>query len=871
MPVSSEPFYGGSLIQGVGSFHNTDLARLHKNRRRLSPVQRRIVDLASMKKYSTPDSLYNALYQATQHPHLTAELVPKPLQANPATFLIASEGPDTLRGLVDGHSDPPRGGPSGPRGGKRGPGGGPGGRPGGGGSPGLSSTTTQEPTSSEAQTQDPVTSQAQTDEPSTSEAQTQDPVTGDHRTQTDDVPTTSRAAQEPTDDVTGKRQRQDDPADPTRGYESAAKRRRLGEPSSEDLPLRRGRSSVPPWARHRRDVNVRRYTQGVTLQSQRVAANYMTSLMHTSVNALPQLSLVSGMLVHNGGHGRLERVVRQMTDSMPAWAVDSLFHGFLGVSEGLAAPDQIVPRMEDLQETVRSYLRPDENVYTLGQLWREVSDAMRQGEEPEGLRQVSSLVNDGRVGRETFNMIQNAATEPRSMFAFTGADIANFGAVSNMPQDRLRRELPLATSRFLVEGEAAFGNALDSRTAHTDGHALYTRLNREDTATEGIHEWMRRYYRAITGSEAVQTEAPAYEQGLEARRNYVRDSMASVLGLAGTAFLARSVFRYANEGAPANPEGFDEPDQRNLDAHRGQWSQVYRPVYRGVDWNGQRYSYMDETESITPPNEAFQNRPQQPVVQQNGQRPADDMALFRRAQAALAAHDRAQREGRNVAQVNDSPIMDRVIRFIRAANRGEDPGMIPLIDLRQTTRALERGEREAQLAPIDEDEELVQDQQQGLEDDPRTPRRRVVDEVLEPINRIVRNYDRAAVLQDPNRRNTRQEAVRHAVNTGLLTLNQMAPDEWHYLRGRLQALREEQPPAAYDRRRPNAPYSMFTLRDLANDDVEAPNDAAEALGGDSRMRGPGLGFQPGEGNWRGRTRQARTEDSVIALTETPNE
>jgi hypothetical protein len=82
MPVSSEPFYGGSFIQGVGSFHRTDLVRLNKNRRRLSPVQRRIVDLASLKNYRTPDSLYNALYQATQHPHLTAELVPEPLQAH---------------------------------------------------------------------------------------------------------------------------------------------------------------------------------------------------------------------------------------------------------------------------------------------------------------------------------------------------------------------------------------------------------------------------------------------------------------------------------------------------------------------------------------------------------------------------------------------------------------------------------------------------------------------------------------------------------------------------------------------------------------------------------------------------------------------
>jgi len=115
MPVSSEPFYGGSFIQGVGSFHRTDLVRLNKNRRRLSPVQRRIVDLASLKNYRTPDSLYNALYQATQHPHLTAELVPEPLQANPATFLAASHGSDVLRDLVDDFPAPrpPGGGPPG--------------------------------------------------------------------------------------------------------------------------------------------------------------------------------------------------------------------------------------------------------------------------------------------------------------------------------------------------------------------------------------------------------------------------------------------------------------------------------------------------------------------------------------------------------------------------------------------------------------------------------------------------------------------------------------------------------------------------------------------------------------------------------------
>ena len=101
MPVTGEPFVGGSFIQGVGSFHKTDLVRLQKNRRRLSPAQRRVVDLASLKNYRTPDSLYNALYQATQHPHLTAQLVPEPLQGNPSTFIEASHGPETLRELVD--------------------------------------------------------------------------------------------------------------------------------------------------------------------------------------------------------------------------------------------------------------------------------------------------------------------------------------------------------------------------------------------------------------------------------------------------------------------------------------------------------------------------------------------------------------------------------------------------------------------------------------------------------------------------------------------------------------------------------------------------------------------------------------------------
>jgi len=778
MPVSGEPLYGASLIQGVGSFHRTDLARLNRNRRRLSPVQRRIVDLASMKNYKTPDSLYNALYQATQHPHLTAELVPKPLQANPATFLIASEGADTLRGLVDGHSDHRSGGPKG----------------GPGHSPGSDRSTPPIPPvqTNDAQTQDPIVSghRTQTDHPTTRTQETQDPITSGHRTQTEDVPTSDAQTQDPstsagetqTDDrVTGKRKRQDD--------STSDKRRKLNEPSSEELPRRRGSSRVPPWVRHRRDVNVRRYTQGVTLQPQRVAANYMTSLMHTSVNALPHMALVSGMLVHNGGHGRLEGVVRTMTESMPAWAIDALFHGFLGVSEGLAAPEQIVPRMEALQQMVRSYLQPDENVYTLGQLWRETASAMRQEEMPEGLQQISSLVNEGRVGRETFRMIQGAALEPRSVFAFTGADIANLDAVQNMLQDpdTARRELPLALNRFFAEADAAFGGALRSRTAYTGEPAFFTRLNQEDTLTQGIHDWMRQYYRAITGSESVQAETPAYEQGLEARRNYVRDSMTSVLGLAGTAFLARSVFRYVNEGAPANPDeqrAFGEPDQEDLDTVRGRWSERYRPVRLGRQQNW----YMAEGQSGPPAREAFQ---QQPVEHQG----PDD-----------------------------------------------------------------------QLEPINEEDMFIGDLQDELGNDPRTPRRRVVDEVLEPINRIVRNHDRAVILQDPNRRNSRQEAVRHAVGTGLLALNEMAPNEWHYLRGRLQALREEQPPAAFDRRRPYAPYSMFTASDLAHDDPDIRNDSVETLGGDRRMRGPGLGFQPGEGGWRERTRAAEQQDPVIGLT-----
>ena len=842
MPVSSEPFYGGSLIQGVGSFHNTDLARLHKNRRRLSPVQRRIVDLASMKKYPTPDSLYNALYQATQHPHLTAELVPKPLQANPATFLIASEGPDTLRGLVDGHSDdPPPGGPppggGGPKGGRP-PGGPPGGddRPTPPASPASSAVQVDDdtPTTSSA-TQAPPKSDRRTQAsgPPTGVSATQDPLTGESAAQTDDRPTTSSATQDPvtgsretqvdepvtdsninrtrdrsaTREVTGKRGRRDVdanafPSDDT----SPRKRPRLGEASSEEVPVRRGSSRVPPALRHRRHVNVRRYTQGVTLSPQQTAANYLTSLMHTSVNALPHIALVSGMLVHNGGHARLEAVVRGMTNTMPPWAVDALFQGFQGVSEGLAGPEQIVPRMESLQRMVRAFLSPDENAPNLGQLWSGIRGAMEREEEPEALQEISRLLREGGIVQETFNMIQSAGLPHRRSFIPSQEDMFNVAYVENVLQDRerVRRELPLALNHFLRVGHMAFENVAQS--ARVYGPHAYVFEDHERSLGRGIYNWTRRYYRAITGRESTPDDnEPAHGAGLEARRAYVRDSMTSVLGLAGTAFLARAALRYVNFGANLHYP----PDDREFEEH-----------------------YERFNERITREPGGLRMR----TLPTSEERPA------------------WTEDGEVHANIEQPPARDETFSNPRPRDRLVNQQAEPV--------------DEHQMA---EGEEHMQQLQDGHANDPQASRHRVVNEVLRPINERIRAFDRSPVVfrSLQQRLAARQDAMREAIDGGLNRLNHIAPNEWRMLRENLRMRRNEgQPAAAYDPRRPNAPFSMFTTGVLRRDDPDVNQDAPEALGGDSRMRAPGLGFQPGEGGWRGRTRNAGVGDPIIALTET---
>jgi hypothetical protein len=156
---------------------------------------------------------------------------------------------------------------------------------------------------------------------------------------------------------------------------------------------------------------------------------------------------------------------------------------------------------------------------------------------------------------------------------------------------------------------------------------------------------------------------------------------------------------------------------------------------------------------------------------------------------------------------------------------------------------------------------------------PRMTRTRVVNDVLRPINIRMRQADSDRALLSaagrPESDGTRQRRVRDAIDYGIRHLDVFAPNEWNYLRGRLQAMREEDVPLAHDRNRLGAPYSMFRRSDLEADDPEARNDAPEALGGDRRIQNTGLGFVQAENTVRRSERLAEQRDPVIALTVPP--
>jgi hypothetical protein len=174
--------------------------------------------------------------------------------------------------------------------------------------------------------------------------------------------------------------------------------------------------------------------------------------------------------------------------------------------------------------------------------------------------------------------------------------------------------------------------------------------------------------------------------------------------------------------------------------------------------------------------------------------------------------------------------------------------------------------------PVEEPDvpHLREQQNNVAENHPSASRGRVVADVLRPINTAVRRFDRARIREgsreyDLARSRARQQAVRDAIDGGLATLDEMAPNEWSTLRERLRERRNSQPPVAYTLRRPRAPYSMFMRSDLQDDDPGASEDSPELLGGDMRMREPGLGFQENEGAWRGRTRAGGADNPAIAL------
>ena len=772
MPVSSEPFYGGSLIQGVGSFHKTDLARLNRNRRRLSPVQRRIVDLASMKNYKTPDSLYNALHQATQHPHLTAELVPKPLQANPATFLAASHGLDTLRGLVDGPSDgrPPGDGPS------DGP---PSRKPPGGPPPGDDRPTPPVPPGDTP----PPPDERPTPPASPSRAvQTEEgpPARSSRKTQAQPSTSSGTAQAVP-------RTRNDQTQTRGRPTRNRATQTRRGEAPAEDLPVRRGPSRVPAWARHRRNVNTGRFTVGVSLQGPVFAARYMTSIVYSSVrSAAYHMGFMAHVVTQFGGQAALRSLTYVMVFRLVSdQHISGVFHVIHETTESFGLAQR--PGLGDytpLEATIEAAMHGWGTVlsihrqadrYTAEEFWRQSLMAMGRDSVPghfEARRAYEAMLRNNTIHADAFRFILNPMnlTRPVDWILPPRADPAHFDIVQHLRHDRhlatraVGTVLQLANSPlFTVQLHTRFnamlqGMGLETGQTRTGQYA--------DIAYDGIlhlRDGLNRMMAPIeeefgTGHAYVDEHGGRiYGEGPRAQRRYVYEALANVFGASALLF--------------------------------GVWAQGGR-------------------------------------VQQ-------------------AVYDRAFPQGQPRAEVEEPPPPPQA--------QDEEPPEPP-------------------PAPVEEpDVPHIREQAQEVDDHPSASRSRVVDDVLRPINMAVRQYDRARIREgsreyDLARSRARQQAVRDAIDGGLATLDEMAPDEWSNLRAALRERRDSRPPIAYTLRRPGAPYSMFMRSDLQGDDPGALDDSPELLGGDMRMREPGLGFQEGEGAWRGRTRAGGADNPAIALT-----
>jgi len=789
MPVSSEPFYGGSFIQGVGSFHRTDLVRLQKNRRRLSPVQRRIVDLASLKNYKTPDSLYNALYQATQHPHLTAELVPKPLQANPATFLAASHGPETLRGLVDGPSDgPPPGGRGGP------PGGPPSGKPPGDPPPGGDDRPTppvppgdtppppdERPTppaspTRAVQTEEAPTRSRQTQaQPSTSTSETQvQPPTRNRRTQAQ--PSTSAGATQT----------------PRSGEELPAPR---GEAPAEDLPLRRGGSRVPAPLRHRRLVNAGRHTVGVALQGSAFAARYTTSIIYSSVSrAAYHMGFTFHLVAQLAGQTGISALTYAIVFTLLSTAeVSSTFHGMrwtaetLGVAQrpGLGDYTPLEARTEALLHGLGTFLflSEDYNRYTTSEFWRHASRAMQQDMVPGRLDariMADRMVSNGLLRPGAFRYINATGNRINQALSNLPAprppDPYQFDIVQHLRHDRhllTRAEglaLAFANSRpFSVQVHTAFNAALEYLGYNTGQTQIARNLDLGYSAGMSLKRGVEAAVDSLTeeigtfGAPVNERGERIYDRGEASQRRFVYEVLSNVFGSAAALFGVWAQYGRAREAAVGQQRGGRrQPTQMEIDEPE-EPERVY-----------QRGRQRDEQAEIEPPEHP------------------DEGFLREQAQDVIGNH-------------------------------------------------------------------------------PPAPRGSVVADVLRPINTAVRQFDRARIREgwrqrDLSRSPERQRAVQQAIDGGLETLNEMAPNEWNNLRTRLRARRGLQPEIAFERQRPMAQYTMFSRADLEDDDPDVRGDPPDILGGDRRMRGPGLGFQDNEGSFRGRTRSGNADNPAIALT-----
>jgi hypothetical protein len=408
------------------------------------------------------------------------------------------------------------------------------------------------------------------------------------------------------------------------------------------------------------------------------------------------------------------------------------------------------------------------------------------------------------------------------MFALSQEDIFNVANAQTVLQDpqRARREMPLALNHFLNVGHMAFENVAQSARVH--GFNGYVFEDGEISLGQGIEDWTRRYYRAITARDTPSDRVFEHGEGLEARRTYVRDSMTSVLGLAGTAFLARAAFRYINMNF-GPPQPFRDQEVEEVYERLNE-----RRITPEVGWNVHPSLTTSEERSAQSEDGEVHVNIEQP--------PAGGMAP-----GMVPSHNRRHNElEADLARIREQIARERE----------------------------QQGVDEHQMAEGEEHMEQLQD---GHANDPHVSRHRVVNEVLRPINERIRAFDRYPPIFDTRQRRLagRQQTIQDAIDEGINTLDRIAPDEWRLLRRNLRMRRDAPAPAAYDRRRPNAPFSMFTARDLQSDDPDVNTDTPEALGGDHRMRAPGLGFQPGEGAWRERTRNAGVGDPVIALTETP--